>query len=172
MGLLTFYKGNGCAHPPTHTHMHTHMHARMHTHTHAKLKEGWSLIRIFFHQSGLSSGCSHQGGLWGWSHQYDHQSGLSSGLTFMRVSFIWGFSSGWYLGWSQSMITTAVSHQGGLWLGMVSHQSDLRVVFHLGVFIRMVFHQLTVMPWYHHMNLEDAVANNCSLGGKVYIYTC
>ena len=95
-------------------HTRTRAHTHTHTHTRAKLTEGWSLIRIFFHQSGLSSGCSHQDGLlrvvssvwsseWslirivfhqsglssgtGWSHQYDHQNGLSSGLSFIRMVF-------------------------------------------------------------------------------------
>ena len=126
----------------------------------------WSLIRIVFHQNGLSSGCSHQGDLISTIIRVvSHQDWLLWECHLFGFSHQDGIS-----GWSQSMITTAVSHQGGLWLGMVSHQSDLRVVFHLGVFIRMVFHQLTVTPWYHHMNLEEAVANNCSLGKIVYIH--
>ena len=119
------------------------------------LSQGWSLIRVVYHQGGPSSVWSswHQGGPssgWSVTREVPHQGGLSPGWSFISVvTCQGGISSGWSIsrvvsqgglssGWS---FIRVASPQGGLSLGCsltlvvpyqcgpspggVSHQGDL-----------------------------------------------
>ena len=105
-------------------------------------QEGWSLVRVVYHQGGLSLG-------WSITKVVSHQGGLSSGWSLIRVVYHQG---GLSPGWS---IIRVVCHQGGLSSGqgdlssvwsiirVVCHQgwSIIRVVCHQGwSFVRVVYH--------------------------------